>query len=84
MHMLWKYVPQAAIWRVQHAAYLRWCKTGVGELALDARLTRKLTKRRKLSWRAERRHMRHLLRVEALGTALRGARAVRSPASGRP
>jgi hypothetical protein len=42
---------------------MRWCGTGMGEPPLDARLTVKLTKRRKLSWRVERRHMRQLLRV---------------------
>lgn len=57
-----KYTPALRVWRDQRRAYMRWCEAGMDEPALDVRLTKKLTKRRKLSWRVERRHMRQLLR----------------------
>jgi hypothetical protein len=62
MASIWRYIPAG---RGQRLAYMRWCETCVGEPALDVRLALKLTKRRKLSWRAERRHLRRLLRVGA-------------------
>ncbi len=57
-----RHVPIGQFERDRRSAYLRWCETGLAEPALDERLTLKLTKLRKLTWRVERRHMRQVLR----------------------
>lgn len=61
MSRCWKFIPGGPLCREQRAAYMRWSQIPVGESTLDVRLTAKLTKRRKLTWRIERRHMRQML-----------------------
>lgn len=56
--------------RDQRRAYVRWCEMGDDEPVLDVRLAAKLTKRRKLTWRVERRHLRQLLQKASVGPAL--------------
>lgn len=72
MAKIWRYVP------AQRRAYMRWCESGVTGPLLDLRLTMKLTKRRKLSWRCERRHMRQLLRPALCSPAWRSVWGTRS------
>ena len=56
-HVLWERSD-----RDQRRAYMRWGDVDVAERPIDVRLTLKLTKRRKLTWRTERRQMRQMLR----------------------